>query len=78
MQYTFTFLTKLMNSKVRLNLWDYYMYGNELTHYENMPMNILRASPLQKITNKLIFLFCIFAQSIDCGYTLQSVLIKIK
>ena len=47
---------------------------DSVTHYENTPIQIYRKFHLQKLENfqikKLIF-FLIFAQKIDCGYSLE-------
>ena len=44
------------------------------THYENMPMQYTDFSKVVKIENfqlKNFDIFLIFAQNIDCGYTLE-------
>ena len=46
-----------------------------LTHYENMPIMIYSNFFRSKIDNfqrKIFDIFLIFAQNIDCGYTLTS------
>ena len=43
-------------------------------HYENMPMqytDILRVVKNGKFHQKIFEIFLIFAQNIDCGYTLE-------
>ena len=45
-----------------------------LYHYENIPIQIYRKSHLQKLKNfrqKILIFFLIFAQNIDCGYSLE-------
>ena len=45
-----------------------------LNHYENLPMQyaeIFRALKTEKIQLKMFDIFLIFAQNIDCGYTLE-------
>ena len=49
------------------------MQDIEYEHYENMSMKftaIFQGSKNEKIDKKMIFFF-IFAQNLDCGYTLD-------
>ena len=55
--------------------WNTYQQ-NQLfaVHYENTPIQIYRKSHLQKLKNfwqKILIFFLIFAQNIDCGYSLE-------
>ena len=46
----------------------------QLTHYENMPMQyteIFKAVKNENFQWKFLDIFLIFAQNIDCGYTLE-------
>ena len=45
----------------------------KLNDYENVPMKYIEFSEVVKIEKKIVdffFIFLIFAQNIDCGYTL--------
>ena len=48
-------------------IWSY------ASHYENAPIQIYKKSHLQKLKNfrQKIDIFLIFAQNIDCGYSLE-------
>ena len=52
-----------------------YLSGNNyLGHYENLPMQyteIFSALKIEKFQLKIFDIFLIFAQNIDCGYTLE-------
>ena len=51
-----------------------YCFSFTLTHYENMPMQyteILRALKIEICQLKMFDIFLIFAQNIDCVYTLE-------
>ena len=47
----------------------YYRVHNLRCHYENMPMQYMEIFSAVKI--KIFDIFFIFAQNIDCGYTLE-------
>ena len=50
------------------------MYFNCIIHYENLPMQyteILKVVKNENFHSKIFDIFLIFAQNIDCGYTLE-------
>ena len=61
-----------MSNNNLMRLWR--VRSSSLSHYENMPMQYIDFSKVVKIENfqlKKFDIFLIFAQNIDCGYTLE-------
>ena len=59
------------------SIMPFYCYGEHcscLCHYENLPMQytvILKFVKNENVQQKIYNIFLIFAQNIDCGYTLE-------
>ena len=50
------------------------LHQSEVEHYENVPMQyteILRVVKNENFNQKIFYSFLVFAQNIDCGYTLE-------